>query len=561
MKFIYNTFKNPKFYLYASIFTIMFLLTNNMYFTPDEYNYSHIPWTDIKISSLSDILYSQKILYLNWTGRIIAHSLIQLFLFIGRYSFPIANSLIFCIFIYLISTFISIKKTPYTILLIFALIWNLTPVFGETTIWLSGSINYLWPSTLLLFLLNIYSKNTMKAPWLMIIAFITGATHEMIFICGGSYLLLDLCISKLNRKKLLVFLCFLAGGMFLISAPGNFIRASHTSTILTKINIIKILIGLILFSIAVFINTKLKASFTRYIRIIKKGNAINIISFLCILFFFTLLICNLSNNSYINNILFKIYNLKFILILQPLFIYLTLKCIKADIPIEKLLVNINLLFVGLVSSLAMNVMPECPSRSFFLSCTIISISIANLFFYLGFKKLYLLNSAIFVLCFITLSLTLHYYIISLGSWLKGFNTQISNNTSSQVILQIQPKPIYLINNYYTSSPFSANPNSVINCYAARYYNVKEIIGIQENTNVIKIEKNNLDKNSIYFEYTNSDGITKKSYPENVSVDSSKSELDVQQAYISIPSDAKNVKFINNSDLKITDSDITRYSLN
>ncbi|MDS0526881.1 DUF6056 family protein [Clostridium sp. SHJSY1] len=561
MKFIYSTLKNPKLYLYVLIFTIMFLLTSNMYFTPDEYNYSHIPWTDIKISSLSDILYSQKILYLNWTGRIIVHSLIQLFLFIGNYSFPIINSLIFCIFIYLISNFISIKKTPYIVLLTFALIWILTPVFGETTIWLSGAINYLWPSTLLLFLLNIYSKNKIKTPWLMLIAFITGATHEMIFICGGTYLLLDLCINKFNRKKFLIFSCFLVGGLFLILAPGNFIRASHTSSILRKVNIIKILIGLILFSIAVFINTKLKDIFIRYVYILKKGNRINIFSYLFILFFFILLICNISNNNYINSILFKIYNLKFILILIPLFTFLILKCIKNDIPIERLLFNINLLFVGLISSLAMNVMPECPSRSFFLSCTIINIAIINLFCYLGLKKLYFLNSAIFILCFITLSLTLHYYIISLGSWIKEFNTQISNDISSQIILQVQPNPVSLINNYYTSSPFSINPNSVTNCYAARYYKLKEIIGIQENTNTIKIEKDNLDKNSIYFEFTNSDGITEKSYPENVLVDSSKSELDSRQAYILIPSDATNVKLINNSNLLIIDNDITTYSLN
>ncbi len=308
MKSTYTNLKNSQLPLYLLIFTVMFLLTSNMYLTPDEYNYSHIPWTDIRISSLNDIIYSQEILYSKWTGRIIAHSLIQLFMFIGKYSFNIMNSLIFCIFIYSISNFISIKKTPYLILLTFAIVWNLTPVFGETTIWISGSLNYLWPSTLLLLLLNLYSNDKIKTPWLMLIALITGATHEMIFICGGAYLLLDLCINKFNRKKLLVFLCFLGGGLFLLSAPGNFIRASQSPSIINKVNIIKISIGLLLFSLSILINTKLKDRFIRYICIIKKSNIVNILSPLCILLFFTLLLCSFSNNIYIKNIIFKIYN-------------------------------------------------------------------------------------------------------------------------------------------------------------------------------------------------------------------------------------------------------------
>ncbi|PRR83064.1 DUF6056 family protein [Clostridium vincentii] len=564
MKSIRNIFKNPTLYLYIIIFTIIFLLTNNMHFNADEYNYSHITWTNTRISSLSDILTSQKILYFNWTGRIIVHSLIQLFLFIGGNTFPIVNSFVFCIFIYLISNLVFSKKTPYLLLIIFAIVWIFTPMFGETIVWLSGSINYLWPSTLFLLLLNIYSKNNSKTPLLMIIAFITGASHEMIFICGGAYLLLDLCISKFNHKKILTFLCFLIGGLFLILAPGNFLRVSQPSNILRTSTIIKVLIGIILFAVIVLINTKLKSTFIKYIDIIKKHKKTNtILSILCILSFICLLILILTNYIPTSGILLAIYYFKFLLILIPLFIFLFLKCIKQNMSTEQLLVNLNLFFIGIISGLAMYTMPECPDRSFFLSCTIINIAIINLIGYLGFKKSYLLTSSIFILAFITLSLTIHYYIIFLGSWKKDFNTQITaSEGSSQIVLPIQPKPLLLISNYYGAAPstLSNTPNSITNYYTANYYNFEEIIGVEQNTIVMKIEKDNIDKNAIYFEYIDSDGTTKKSYSEKVQTEPSKSDSDKNQAFISIPSDSTDIQFINKSSLEITNDNITIFKL-
>lgn len=563
MKFISTILKNPKTYLYIIIFSIIFLLTSNMHFNPDEYNYSNITWTNTRISSLSDIITSQKILYLNWTGRILLHSLIQLFLFIGEPSFSIINSLIFCAFIYLISDLVFPKKTPYHLLLIFSIIWIFTPMFGETTIWISGSINYLWPSTLFLLLLNLYSKKNTKTPWLMLIAFITGISHEMIFICGGAYLLLDLCINNFNRKKILVFLCFLIGGLFLILAPGNFLRASHSLTVLRKLTIIKVSIGLILFVVIVIINTKLKDNLIKYINIIKKKKILNILSILCILSFISLLILHLINYNPTNPILLEIYILNFLLILIPLFIFLILRCIKHDVSVDKLLINLNLFFIGIISGLAMNIMPECASRSFFLSCTIINIAIISLIGYLGLKKSYILTSTIFILSFITLAITMHYYIISLGSWKKDFNNQIlANEGFSQAVLPIQPKPLFLISNYYGAAPstLSNNPNSITNYYTANYYNFEEVIGVEKNTNVIKIEIENLDKNSIYFEYTNSDGTKGKSYPEKVLLEPSKSEVDKNQAFISIPSDSTNINFINQSNIDIKTDNIKSFNL-
>ncbi|MBD7910315.1 DUF6056 family protein [Clostridium cibarium] len=557
MKSIRNIIKNPNFYLYLIIFLVMFILTSNMHYNADEYNYSNIPWTNIRIQSFSDILNSQKLLYTHWTGRVLVHFLIQTFLFIGYNVYSIVNSLVFCLFIYLILNLIQAKKTPYILLLAFFTIWLFAPVFGETTIWLSGSINYLWPSTLFLLLLNLYSRDNFNTALLMIVALFSGASHEMIVICGGAYFLLDICIGKFNKKKSLVFSCFLIGGLFLVLAPGNFLRAAESLPILRKVNIIKIIIGVILFSGIVLINTKSKTTFAKYKEQIKCSKIPTVLSGLCILLFILLVMLNLTNYYPSNlNGLIKIYNFRFLLTLVSIAVFLALKCIKHNIPTEKLLPNLNLFFIGMVSALAMNVMPECPDRSFFLSCTFISTSVIGFATYLEFRKSYFLTSTIFALSIITLTLTLRFYVTSLASWKKDFNSEIkAYEGQTQAVLPIQPAPSSLVRNYYGAAPsqLTSNPNSIANIYAAHYYNFQEIIGIQKNFFIVKITKDNLDKSKISFEYTE-DGITKRSYPDETLI--AVVDTDKNEAFIPIPLEATNVKLINNSEIEITRDDIT-----
>lgn len=174
MKSLKKLFSNYNFYIFTFIFFIILILSTNMNFKSDEFNYSHITWTSIRLSSLSDIITSQKILYLNWTGRILAHFFIQLFLFLDHNLFAVFNSLVFCLFIYLVMKLSNKKISLFLIIFTFSIAFLFIPVFGETVIWLSGSLNYLWPTTLFLLFIYIYNKDTNKLPIVMLLAFLSG---------------------------------------------------------------------------------------------------------------------------------------------------------------------------------------------------------------------------------------------------------------------------------------------------------------------------------------------------------------------------------------------------
>ena len=77
--------KENKFIIILLVFLAIciFLIENSYLPAPDEYNYSHIAWTDHKISGINDLITSQISLYQNWTGRIPVHTTIQTILWLG----------------------------------------------------------------------------------------------------------------------------------------------------------------------------------------------------------------------------------------------------------------------------------------------------------------------------------------------------------------------------------------------------------------------------------------------------------------------------------------------
>ena len=76
---------------------------------PDEYNYSHIPWTSNKLSGFHDIMISEMSMYQQWTGRIPVHTIIQSMLYLGTWIYQLLNPIIFIIFVLLICNVLSSK--------------------------------------------------------------------------------------------------------------------------------------------------------------------------------------------------------------------------------------------------------------------------------------------------------------------------------------------------------------------------------------------------------------------------------------------------------------------
>ena len=101
----------------------------------------------IPVTSFWDVLVSQYYHYLEVNGRTLVHIFVQLFTGLwGKTFFNVCNAAVFVIFIWLL-TRLTAKVTVRNLLFSGAVVVLLYPAFHETILWMTGSINYLWPST------------------------------------------------------------------------------------------------------------------------------------------------------------------------------------------------------------------------------------------------------------------------------------------------------------------------------------------------------------------------------------------------------------------------------
>ena len=217
------------------IFLVMFVLNSLTPIMSDDFGYS-FNLSEERLSGLRDIINFQKHHYFYWGGRIVAHTLVQLFLLGPKVIFNIFNSLCFTTLIYLI--YLITKKEKENILMIpiiFFLVYFLQPVFGQCCLWLTGSCNYLWTTTIVLSILYLYIKRSDKKDSLMYIIFmfilgiVAGWTNENTSFSLITILLLLLITLKKEKKEIKRWHIFgiignIIGFIIMILAPGNYLR-------------------------------------------------------------------------------------------------------------------------------------------------------------------------------------------------------------------------------------------------------------------------------------------------------------------------------------------------
>ncbi len=226
----------------------MFLLCHSVLLSPDDYNYTFVQGTYMqkRVDSLENALETAKYFYNNWTGRVIPHVLIGIFRNINELIYELINSLVFIIFIVMITKVLNKKSSFLSLLSVFGYL-AFSRMFGEKFAWISGAFNYLWPSTfLVIFVYYFYNYfkdnikiNKLGKITLILFAFITGFMHENVAFVGGAFLVCLLlfnikkCFKFEKTKKIVVtltFITFCLGSFATIFAPGNFTRVSQTDT-------------------------------------------------------------------------------------------------------------------------------------------------------------------------------------------------------------------------------------------------------------------------------------------------------------------------------------------
>ena len=258
------------------LITVFILLLILNYLTPlllDDFFYSLKFESTDKIKNLFDIIIFQKEHYLHWGGRILAHSIAQVFLIQPKIVFNLFNSLMFVIEGLLIYKLVLKKeKNKIYLILIYLMLWFINPIFGQINLWLIGSCNYLWTTCILLFYfyLLIRDKNNKKEKALMLIfSFLAGLCNEnnSLAILVMTILYCFFINKKIDKIKISCIILNIIGYIVLIIAPGNYIRAGNGSSMsILQTNLfnfqqkyIYLLILYIVFSIVVLLlNTKIK---------------------------------------------------------------------------------------------------------------------------------------------------------------------------------------------------------------------------------------------------------------------------------------------------------------
>lgn len=464
--------------IYIIIFLTIFLMTEMTPFQADEYNYSNFIWTNNRIKNLSDIIKSQVLMYKLWSGRVLIHTLIQVLLFIGKNMFNILNSLVFLSLVILIKEIAKIKSNIFNITLIFVLLWLFIPIFPETTLWLSGSLNYMWPGTLMIYL--IYRLDKLEYNKLtLIISFIVGASQENTSILINGFILYYLLKEIVLHKKIDInllksFFATFSGMIFLFIAPGNFKRSG----------------GNLSFNLKHWVDV-----------------------------------------TFNNNFLFLVISV--LLIINILIIVKKLK------DKSEFIRGIEYFMLAILSLLPMIILNEYPLRATYSAYLLIILSLILLFKILSEKEqLYIILIAI-ILVLPNYLKVINWYNVELRNSLELRKIEILNlNKNNNYIIPIKKvsdPEIAKYNLYGFSNDLAINPYSITNFYFARYYNIEKVYGLEKENDILKVLREpDKEKNmEVFWDSGNGYNIN-ESYRENPYVEPSKNQLMETEAYFSIP---------------------------
>ena len=199
--------------------------------------------------SILDIVKQEYNQYMTWSGRSVCHLILRLFLSGNKMIFNVFNSIIFVLLALLIYWSVEHKK-KYDIcifVLINLFLWFFGVIFRQTILWETGACNYLWGSTIIMSFITCYRyalknwedlrHNALWTILLPVLGILAGWCNEN---TSGGGLLLVLILTGIHcyerkgikgniRPWMITGLVGqFVGFLFMILAPGNFIRGQFT---------------------------------------------------------------------------------------------------------------------------------------------------------------------------------------------------------------------------------------------------------------------------------------------------------------------------------------------
>ena len=227
--------------LALAMFFVMLLLNCLTPLVADDYTFAFSYLTGERLQNLGDVLASQYHHYFTWSGRFIIKCLAQWFTIPPKLVFNLCNAAVYTglgLLIYWLAKGRRRARDPLLLLLlIFLSLWEISPVFGQTNLWMCGSCNYLWASffclaALLPFGLYLHAPFAPRR-WLPFACFAAGLAAGWSSENTSAGLLVALVLAVgfvlYTEKRAPLWMWADLGGALigfslLILAPGNYLR-------------------------------------------------------------------------------------------------------------------------------------------------------------------------------------------------------------------------------------------------------------------------------------------------------------------------------------------------
>ncbi|SFL10955.1 hypothetical protein SAMN03159341_103260 [Paenibacillus sp. 1_12] len=234
----------------ALLFVYMFTINHFIPMFADDFNYSFMWDKSKRVEDFIDIYRSQWMHYFEWGGRTVSHTIGQILLMSNKAIISFCNALMYVLFICLLywhsqGKRVSLQSNAFILLLLSFICWMCLPSFGETTIWLIGSVNYLWTSVIILifllpFRIRMLVDQGMKDHLLsrvsmFLIGVIAGWTNEntalSVIVLTFLFLIYFYTKRSISAWMLTGFVGTLIGFILLVLAPGNMVRAAKLQSV------------------------------------------------------------------------------------------------------------------------------------------------------------------------------------------------------------------------------------------------------------------------------------------------------------------------------------------
>ena len=224
----------------ALVFFAMLALNCLTPYVADDYTFSFSYATGQRLTGLFSVLESQWYHYFHWSGRFLIKCLAQGFTLLPKGVFNVLNAAVYAglgLVLHRLALGRKGRFDPAVLALVYLSLWMVSPVFGQTNLWMCGSFNYLWASffcmcTLVPYALHLHhplASRRWLAPVCLLAGLVAGWASENTSAGLLVALVLSLGFFLWRDKKApswawLGLAGALAGFALLILAPGNYQR-------------------------------------------------------------------------------------------------------------------------------------------------------------------------------------------------------------------------------------------------------------------------------------------------------------------------------------------------